>query len=96
MRWMLVPLAIVVFALSACSKLPGKNDMLPAELTSLDDIPAAYGELVAVTFAPQPNDAVGWRELWFQNEETGKITYVPALLPAWKYYPKMVRTFDRP
>jgi hypothetical protein len=67
-----------------------------ADLTSLDELPAVYGELVSVTFAPQKDEEFGWREMWFENEEAGTMTYVPVQLPGWKYSPKLVRTIARP
>lgn len=92
-----IPLLLLLFlALTACSPLPQDANMTTGEMASLDSLPAAYGELVSATFAPQGSGATGWRELWFQNEETGQVTYVPVRLPDWKYFPKMVRTFDRP
>lgn len=83
-------------ALSGCSRAPKAWSPPPGDLVSLESLPAAYGELVSATFAPQQNGQTLWRELWFQNEATGQVTYVPVVLPDWKYYPKMVRTFVRP
>lgn len=90
-------LLLLIFALclTACSRSVTGPNPPPGDLVPLTMLPASYGELVTATFAPQSNGATAWRELWFQNEKTGQLTYVPVLLPQWKYYPKMVRTFER-
>jgi hypothetical protein len=93
---LLFPLLITCLACVSCTPLPKESNAASGDLASLDSLPAAYGELVNVTVAPQRDGATGWRELWFQNEATGQVTYVPALLPDWNYNPKLVRTFDRP
>ena len=88
-------LLILALSLTACSRSPTGPNPKPGDLVPLSMLPASYGQLVTATFAPQNNGATAWRELWFQNEQTGQLTYVPVQLPEWKYYPKMVRTFDR-
>ena len=97
MRRPFIPLLLgLLLVITSCTPL--RKDVNPpaGDLVSLDSLPAEYGEVVSVTFAPQASGFTGWRELWFQSEATGKVTYVPVLLPDWKYYPKMVRSFDRP
>lgn len=88
-------LIAVLFSLASCSPLPRDETVGSGDLLSLESLPAAYGSLESVNFAPQANGTTGWRELWFQNEATGQVTYVPVLLPDWKYNPKRVRTFER-
>ena len=93
---LLIPLALLATALTACSPLAKDATLSAADLVSVEALPAGYGELVSVTFAPQGDGGTGWREMWFENEATGTVTYVPVRLPDWKYDPEMVRTFGRP
>ncbi len=96
MRRAILLLLLLAVPPTACSPLPKETNLPTDDLADLATLPAEYGKLASVTFAPQGNGATGWRELWFQNDATGTVTYVPVKLPDWKYYPKMVRTVVRP
>jgi len=85
-------LVVAVFA-GSCSRLPAVTAM--SDLTAFTAAPVEWGALVAVTFAPQRDGELHWRELWFSNAETGAVTYVPVTVPDWKYLPTMVRTLPR-
>jgi hypothetical protein len=72
---------VVALAVTAigCQKLPGRPDsLLPVEtLTRPDAIPAAWGNLVAVSTVGQYPDLV---QLWFQDEQ--KIIRVVVMRPS--------------
>ena len=71
-------LALAVTA-TACQKLPGPaGPQLPIEtLTRPDAIPAAWGNLVAVSAVGQYQDLL---QLWFQDEQ--KVIRVVIMRPA--------------
>jgi hypothetical protein len=95
MRCLTGLLLVALLAVASCSRLSGAVGRGAENLVPLTDVPAEYGELVSVTYAPQAGDEYGWRELWFENEATGLVTYVPVLLPDLKYDPDLVRTVVR-
>ena len=92
----LMLLMVVMCSMVACTRQQEQVDPMTDKMVNLEDIPASYGELVAVTFAPQNNKDTRWREMWFENEETGTITYVPVRLPGWMFNPELVKTIKRP
>lgn len=58
-------LTLVVLA-PACRKLPPATGGLPAEVTVPGAVPAAWGNLVAVSSITQAPDLV---QLWFQDDQ---------------------------
>jgi hypothetical protein len=96
MRWswlLLAGLCCGLVFLASCSRL--HQPIAPANLVSLEAIPAEWGELVAVLHAPTSKGDTRWDELWFENEETGIITFVPVYRWGWGYDPDKVRTIGR-
>jgi len=93
MRWCFLLFMGGILLISACSKLEEKG--VPENLVPLTAIPAEYGELVTVTLIPENTGPPRWYEMWFENEDTGQVTYIPVYRHNWKYVPEMVRVFER-
>ncbi len=67
----------------------------PENLVALTELPAEYGELIAVTRIPNPRNRMEWYELWFSHPETGRITHVPVWRQTWSYAPDWITVIDR-
>lgn len=89
----IVGLCCGLLILASCSRLPEPER--PQNLLPLDRIPAEWGELVQVLHYPPQKGDIRWDELWFENEETGTITFVPIYRWDWGYDPQKVRTIQR-
>lgn len=61
-------------------------------LVELKEIPAEYGQLVAVTAGPLPER---WYGLWFSNAESGRVTYMSVSRDTWQYRPDSVKVLER-
>jgi hypothetical protein len=96
MRWtwlLFAGLGCGLVCLASCSRL--RQPVEPTNLVSLEKIPAEWGNLVAVLHAPISRSDSRWDELWFENEDTGIITFVPVYRWKWGYDPDNVKTIDR-
>jgi hypothetical protein len=90
------PLALVLplLLISGCEPLNEEPQQFePTELgyTSLDSLPAEYGQLVAVTRAFSPE----WYELWLSEPASGRITLVPVWRPGLSYQKSFVTVIER-
>ena len=92
MRWSIVLLLGGLILVTGCTPLEREDEV---DLVPLTAIPAEYGELESVTLIPEPNGPPEWYELWFYNEDTGQVTYVPVHRHRWKYAPTLVKIFER-
>ena len=97
MRWrcfgLLTGVLLILSFSGSCSSL--EEEPIDRNLVPLLDIPAEWGQLVAVTQYPQMKDGVGWYELWFSNPAAGTITHVPLFRSEWGYDPEKVRVVRR-
>ena len=91
MRWSIVLLLGGLILVTGCTPLERDE----VDLVPLTAIPAEYGELESVTVIPEPNASPLWYELWFYNEDTGQVTYVPVHRRRWEYAPALVKIFER-
>ena len=90
-------LCLLVFMtfLGACTSLERMSQANLDALVPLDQLPAEYGQLVAVTQFGDPAIRPGWYELWFSDPESGKITQVPFWRETWSYAADRIRVVER-
>ena len=94
------PLALVLplLLISGCEPLNEEPQQFePTELgyTSLDSLPAEYGQLVAVTPHFGRSGPSDWYELWFSEPASGRITLVPVWRPGLSYLTSAVTVIER-
>lgn len=94
MRWCYVILLGGILCCVSCSPLE-QQPQLPESLVDLQELPAEYGQLVAVVPMPNSDNNARWYELWFSDPDTGRIAFVPMYRPRWQYDPENIRVIER-
>ena len=79
--------ALLLLPALACDPLEEPKE----GLVPFADIPADWGQLVAVTMYKD----TGYYELWFSNPDTGSLTHVPLDRATWQVKLDRIRTIRR-